>query len=105
MGGGKVRIQLNRVSILFDGGGIVMCQVVAQSHPCTDHEIERIKFQAAPGFGKCLVVAALDGKIVSVPMVRICILRIQRSNRRDEAIARPVTVCMNRGVSASSSKT
>ena len=54
-----------------------MCLVVAECHPCADHEIKWIKFQRAVGFGKCFVVATLNGKIVSVPVVRICILRIQ----------------------------
>src|SRR5580700_2135414 len=73
----EVRVQLNRVSSLFVCAGVVTCLVVAECHPCADHEIKWIEFQCAAGFGKCLVMTPLDGKIVSVPVVRICVLRIQ----------------------------
>ena len=77
----EVRIQFNGVSILIDCAGIVTCHVVAKSHPGADHEIKRVEFQCTLRFGKCLAMAALDGKIVSVPVVRICVLRIQLAER------------------------
>src|ERR1700727_1742834 len=73
----EVRVQLNRVSSLFVCAGVVTCLVVAECHPCADHEIKWIEFQCWAGFGKCLVMTPLDGKIVSVPVVRVCVLRIQ----------------------------
>src|SRR5205823_1858188 len=73
----EVRIELNRVSSFFDCAGVVMCLIVAQCHPRADHEIKWIEFLCAAGFGKGLVMAPLNGKIVSVPVVRVCILRIQ----------------------------
>jgi hypothetical protein len=47
---------------------------VAECHPCADHEIKWIEFQCALGFGKGLAMVVLNGKIVSVPVVRICVL-------------------------------
>ena len=77
MSGGKVWIQFYGIPILIDGAGIVACHVVSQSHPGADHEVERIEFQCLLRFHKGLGMAASDGKVVSIPMVRVGILRIQ----------------------------
>src|SRR5581483_10858959 len=75
--GSEVRIEFNGLSILLDCVGVVACQVIAKSYPRADHKIERIEFQCPLSFSKRLVMAAADRKIVSIPVVRVCILGVQ----------------------------
>ncbi len=55
----EVRIQLNRFSILYDCGRVVTCNVVAESNPCADHQVQRLQFQSASGPGNSLLMAPL----------------------------------------------